>query len=168
MSDFNQFSKEVTRVLRNAMNRTLTKVSKEQRELIAKRVSIKKRYLDKKRLVRRGARADDLSIKIFAMPKAITPFMLETHARPKGYDYGIPNGRHFYVRGITKHRRNKGNASGFKVGIISAKKRAKRGSKDLRPYYYLSKLSDLDTEALKISDAVLAKAEYIFSQELKK
>ena len=54
MSDFNQFSKEVTRVLRNAMNRTLTKVSKEQKELIAKRVSIKKRYLDKKRLVRRG------------------------------------------------------------------------------------------------------------------
>ena len=160
MSDFNQFSKEVTRVLRNAMNRTLTKVSKEQKELIAKRVSIKKRYLDKKRLVRRGARADDLSIKIFAMPKAITPFMLEAHARPKVGDYGIPKGKHFYVRGLTSTRQNKGNTNGFLTGQAVAK--------DGRRFFYLRKLSDLDTEALKISDAVLAKAEYIFSQELKK
>ena len=160
MSDFNQFSKEVTRVLRNAMNRTLTKVSKEQKELIAKRVSIKKRYLDKKRLVRRGARADDLSIKIFAMPKAITPFMLEAHARPKVGDYGIPKGKHFYVRGITSTRQNKGNTSGFLTGQAVAK--------DGRSFFYLRKLSDLDKEALKISDAILTKAEYIFSQELKK
>ena len=160
MSNFNQFSKEVTRVLKNAMNRTLTKVSKEQRELIVKRTAIKKRYLDKKRLVRRGARVEDLSIKIYAMPKAITPFMLEAHARPKVGDYGIPKGKHFYVRGLTKTRQNRGNTSGFLTGQSVAK--------DGRSFFYLRKLSDLDKEALKISDAILTKAEYIFSQELKK
>ena len=127
---------------------------------LAKRPAIKKRYLYKKRLVRRGARANDLSIKIFAMPKAITPFMLEAHARPKVGDYGIPKGKHFYVRGLTKTRQNKGNTSGFLTGQSVAK--------DGRSFFYLRKLSDLDKEALKISDAILTKAEYIFSQELKK
>ena len=85
---------------------------------------------------------------------------LEAHARPKVGDYGIPKGKHFYVRGLTKTRQNRGNTSGFLTGQSVAK--------DSRSFFYLRKLSDLDKEALKISDTILTKAEYIFSQELKK
>lgn len=72
----------------NALNRVLTKIKKEQRELILKNVAVKEKYLTKKRLKEYRARSTNLRIKITATNKQITPFMLENAVRPYNKGYG--------------------------------------------------------------------------------
>ncbi|MGP1580322.1 MAG: hypothetical protein ACTTH5_04800 [Wolinella sp.] len=152
---------ELKRVLRNALNRTLTKISKEQKRQIIARTHIKPKYL-KRRLKRVGASADDLRIQIFSNKTAITPHMLEQSARPKGNDYGEPKGRKVYVRGVRKNgSTTQGNTGGF-----IARLKPQAGKR--RAFYYLQKLANLDDEALKATSKLLIQAQEIFAQELER
>lgn len=90
MANFKDFERALSSQLRNALNRTLTKVSKEQRALLTAKLNVKKRYLHKRRLTPYRATQNDLIIKITATHKKITPIMLEDNYRPTGNDYGRP------------------------------------------------------------------------------
>lgn len=166
MANFKDFERAVSSQIRNALNRTLTKISKEQRALLTAKLNVKNKYLHKRRLTPYRATQNDLIIKITATHKKITPIMLENSHRPKGNDYGRPGKKTkdkkqlgFYVRGGRRGVLNKGNTHGFNAVL---------NTKGKRPFYYLDGLKRLDDEALAFIDELQAKAQYIFTQELEK
>ncbi|CAD7289604.1 hypothetical protein LMG7974_01681 [Campylobacter majalis] len=158
MAEFKDFQKSLTQELRNALNRTLSKISKEQKQLLIARLKVKSNYLHKRRLTPHRAKLDDLIIKITATNKKITPFMLQENYRPKSKYYGIPNGRTFYVRGIRRGVLDKGDTHGFKAVLAK--------DKTGRDYYYLDGLKRLDSEALVFFNELKEKAQEIFTKEL--
>ncbi|MGH1601716.1 hypothetical protein [Campylobacter majalis] len=163
MAEFKDFQKSLTQELRNALNRTLSKISKEQKQLLIARLKVKSKYLHKRRLTPHRAKLDDLIIKITATNKKITPIMLQNKHRPKGKDYGRPgkkpNQLGFYVRGMRRGVLSKGNTHGFNTIL-------RKDKKTNRPFYYLDGLKRLDSEALVFFNELKEKAQEIFTKEL--
>ncbi len=140
----------------NALNRVLTKIKAEQRELILKNVGVKERHLTKKRLKSYRARSTNLRIKITATNKQITPFMLENVLRPYGKGYGEQRnkrGGKFFIASKAK------GVSGFSIGSGIIK------NKD---YFYIKKVTDLDVLALKFSEELQERAVKLLNAELKR
>ncbi|QCD44475.1 hypothetical protein [Campylobacter mucosalis] len=162
MASFKDFERALSSQLRNALNRTLTKISKEQKALLRAKLNVKSKYLHNRRLKPYRATQNDLIIKITATHKKITPIMLEDGYRPKT-DYARPgkkpNQLGFYVRGVVRGVLNKGNTHGFNAVL---------NTKGKRPFYYLDGLKRLNDEALSLIDELKEKAQDIFIQELER
>ena len=140
----------------NALNRVLTKIKKEQRELILKNVAVKEKYLTKKRLKEYRARSTNLRIKITATNKQITPFMLENAVRPYNKGYGEQKNRHggkFFISSKAK------GVNGFSIGS---------GNLRRKDYFYIKKVTNLDVLALSFSEKLQERAVGLVNVELKR
>ena len=136
----------------NALNRVLTKIKKEQRELILKNVAVKEKYLTKKRLKEYRARSTNLHIKITATNKQITPFMLG----PYNKGYGEQKNRHggkFFISSKAK------GVNGFSIGS---------GNLRRKDYFYIKKVTNLDVLALSFSEKLQERAVGLLNMELKR
>ncbi|MSN96344.1 hypothetical protein F1B92_03920 [Campylobacter sp. FMV-PI01] len=153
--------KEITRQVKNALNRTLTKVRNLQKDYIYGKHSVKKKYLHNKRLNGCRARSSDLSIRLTSTSKFITPFMQARVARPDiGNKFGTQTSR--YKKGKFYISSKKHSVSGYTVteGLTSGIRK--------RPYYYIQKRANLDDELLDFTDEAQNKAIGIFQKELDK
>ncbi|ALV64671.1 hypothetical protein [Campylobacter fetus] len=150
-------AKAVSAMFKNALNRTLTKIAKEQKKMLRDDIKVKNKHLHAKRLKRVRAKQNDLSIKLTSTTKYITPFMLEKSARPhpSGY-YELENKRGGKFYGT---RKKDVSVSGWNIG---------KGRISGRAYYYVQKISNLDDALLAYTDKLKQKAESIFNLEIKK
>ncbi|MGG7049053.1 MULTISPECIES: hypothetical protein [unclassified Campylobacter] len=147
----------ISKSFAKALNATLTQVAKEQRKAILQKVAVKPKHLKTNRLKKHRASAMNLTVKITATNKMITPFMLKDAARPYNKGYGVrinrKTGGKFFIASKPKA------VSGFTVAS---------GKIDGRDYYYLQKVANLDELALEFTEELQKTATKILIEELQK
>lgn len=149
---------EIENIVKNALNRTLTRARKEQREFIFKKHGVKKKYLNTRRLKGYRARNGSLEIRLTSTSKFITPFMQISSKRPKvdalfGTQKNRDGGGKFYVS--SKNH----SVNGYIIG---------RGKLREKDYYYIKKRANLDDELLEFKDELNKKAVKILDEEISK
>ena len=149
--------KALQKAMKNTLNRTLTKVAKEQKNALKAKYGIKAKHLHARRLTRQRATNDNLEIKLFSTKKYITPFMLERGKRPRPSGWGTQRNRASGGKFYIKSRPSGVSGWSVKSGVI-----------DKRPYSYIEKLKDLDEAAIELNDELFKKAQDIFAKELEK
>ncbi|WP_033915519.1 hypothetical protein [Campylobacter sputorum] len=164
--------KKVKQDVANALNRSLTKSAKAQRNLLAQNLGIKKKHLTakKKRQITKRAKFDDLKVAIFTSPKFLTPFMFTKAYQPKNTEpFGIAttdSGGKFYSYRHPFKKASKyipSQINGFNVQTSITTDRGKK-----RGYSFIQKKSMLDDEALKYKEKLQNDFIDIFAQELNK
>ncbi|MFC2492422.1 MAG: hypothetical protein ACFNUJ_07105 [Campylobacter curvus] len=157
----------------NAMNRTLTKVKREQTKLIVQDIAIKNKTIESKfssHYVR--AKKNDMNIKILTAPRNITPTMLPRKQARHGVVVTLNSNKKTFLRAgevkprtrdgkmVISSKQIKNDVFGSYSGILSDTGRG---------YFTLKGLKNkLDDYALKHTDQILEKAEQIFIKELEK
>lgn len=174
---------KLKRNVRNALNRTLTKVKREQSHLMLDKLSLTNKkiafYTAQKR-----ANATDMTIKLFTIKKHITPTMLPHKESKNGIEVTINKSNKVVITGfgIQKPRRGNGKflvsskkniADGFIVsaGKMPSSYKTKNGIKlsSARDYFTPKRLKDdLADIALGESQKLLKRAEDIFAKELER
>ena len=169
--------------VQNALNRTLTKVKKEQSNFIINHLALTKKRINFFTTPKR-ARPDDMSIRLFTVKKYITPAMLPRKVADSGVSVTISKHKSVFLRGFAQQTPRRGdgkilissknlNAGAFSVSrhllkssyLTSGERRLSRP----REAFIAKRLKDdLSKFALKDADALLEKAQEIFNQELSK
>lgn len=149
---------------KNALNRTATKVRRAMIEHLKNEYKIATKNLKAPRIKIQRAKNSNLSVRIYATKKGLTPLMLTKSARIDNSYFGIakPNrGGKFYVR-------SKVNSSTYKDYEIKRSKLTPKGRKKAREYFYLGAKTMLDDELLKLNIKLQKEAIKIFTDEIKK
>ena len=153
--------------VQNALNRTLTKVKKEQSNFITNHIALAKKKINFFTTPKR-ARPDDMSISLFTVRKYITPAMLPRKVSNTGVTVTVSKQKSEFLI----------SSKNSSAGIFGVSRHSLRSSYTTsgerrlsrpRDAFIAKRLNDdLSEFALKDVDALLEKAQEIFNQELEK
>lgn len=169
--------------VQNALNRTLTKVKKEQSNFITNHIALAKKKINFFTTPKR-ARPDDMSISLFTVRKYITPAMLPRKVSRSGVAVTISKQKSIFLSGFAQQTPRRGagkfliSSKNSSAGIFGVSRHSLRSSYTAsgerrlsrpRDAFIVKRLNDdLSEFALKDVDALLEKAQEIFNQELEK
>lgn len=169
--------------VQNALNRTLTKVKKEQSNFIINHLALTKKRINFFTTPKR-ARPDDMSISLFTVRKYITPAMLPRKVSNAGITVTVSKQKSVFLSGFAQQTSRRGagkfliSSKNLNAGAFSVSRHFLRSSyttsgerrlSQPREAFIAKRLKDdLSEFALKDAGALLEKAQEIFNQELEK